>query len=473
MTPPAAAATRVVTVKRLADYLKRKVEADQNLRDVSVRGEISNLRTMPSGNLNFDLKEDKVVIAAFAWGSDAARFPPVQNGIAVVVRGAVSTYDAKSTYQLSVRALEIEGIGSVAALFDARRKKLQSEGLFAAERKRRLPAFPFRVALVSSRTANGALDFVKKLRDRAPHVRVLWFETLVQGPNAPDEICAALARASRADVDCIVLTRGGGSFEDLFTFSDERVVRAVARVAHPLISAIGHTADQQLCDFAADVHVETPSAAAHAVGFELHTLEARIDDQARRARRTLDLRLERIRARLAAALVRSKLADTRLFFAPLGQRVDAASSGLGGAASIALRAREDRVRALGRRLDVHDPTRRLAERARRLHAANLGLDAAARTRLEGARRNVRAAAVRLEPAARATATRAAQALALAYAHLDGKNPEAILQRGYAIVTCGGSVVSDPAHVAAGERIEAQLARGTLCARVEREDTDGN
>jgi len=471
--PPQGRAARVVSVKRLADYLKRKVEADQNLRDVAVRGEISNLRSTPSGSLNFDLKEDKVVIAAFAWGSEAARFPALKNGLAVVVHGAVSTWDVKSTYQIVVRAIDLEGIGDVQALFDARKKKLQAEGLFAADRKRPLPPFPFRVALVSSRSANGAIDFVTILGARAPHVRVVWCETLVQGPSAPDEICAALARASRADVDCIVVTRGGGSFEDLFTFSDERVVRAVARAAHPVISAIGHTADQQLCDFAADVHVETPSSAARAVGPDTLVLETRLGEDLRRARRALERRLERFDSRLGAALLRSKLSDTLLFFAPLAQRVDAVSAALSRAVSLRIRARDDRVRGLVRRLDARDPSRRLAERARRLEAASLRLDAAARERAARSRRGVSQAAARLESAARNAGVRASQALALALAHLDGKNPEAILQRGYAIVTYRGSIVSDPARVAPGERIEARLARGTLCARVERKDTDGN
>ena len=469
---------QTVTVKRLADYLKRKVEADQNLRDVSVRGEISNLRAVPGGNVNFDLKEDKIVIGAFAWANDAVRFPAIANGRAVVVRGAVSTYDAKSTYQIVAKSIELEGVGSVAERFEACKKKLAAEGLFAPERKRALPAFPFRVALVSSRTANGAIDFVTILRARAPHVRVVWCETLVQGPSAPDTICAALAAASRADVDCIVVTRGGGSFEDLFSFSDERVVRAVAAAKHPVVSAIGHTADQQLCDFAADVHVETPSAAARAIGFDRADLELRIDGNQQRARQAVDLRIERFTARLRGSLVRSKLADTRVFFAPLAQRIDASAAGLSAAVSAGVRARERRVRALDLRLDAHDPSRRLAERARRLHAASLRLETAVRANAERIGRLAAASVDRLEPAARGVGLRSAQTLALVRAHLDGKNPEAILQRGYAIVTYRGSALIDPASVPSGETIEARLARGTLFARVEartgeRKDTDGN
>lgn len=461
---------RVVGVKRLADYLKRKAEADANLRDVAVRGEITNLSPPKGGNLNFDLKEGDVVLGCFAWSSDAAAFPQLANGRAVVARGRVSVYPARSRYQLLVREISLEGVGDVHALFEERKKKLSAEGLFAPERKKPWPRFPFRIALVSSRAANGATDFVTILRERAPHVRVEWFETPVQGPNAPPEIAAALRRASRSDVDAIVLTRGGGSFEDLFAFSDEAVVRAVAAARHPVLSAIGHTADQQLCDFAADRHVETPSAAAEAIGYDTRELRARIEERTGRAYRAAQLCAERLGARLARSLVRSRLADPRLFLTPLAQRSSDLDGRLTVAAAGSLRARETHLRDLARRLEAHDPSRRLAERARRLQAASLGLKAAVAGRTLAVRRRVETASARLEPAARAAQGRLVQRLALASAHLDGKNPEAILQRGYAIVTHRGAIVRDPAAVPDGETIHARLARGTLTARVEGSDT---
>jgi len=464
---------RVVGVRRLADYLKRKIESDPQLRNVSVRGELSNASTPRGGHFFFDLKEDDVVLRCFAFASDALDFPALRNGIGVVATGTVTTYGPKSTYQLIVRGIELDGIGNVHALFEERKKKLAADGLFEPARKRPLPLFPFRVALVSSRAANGAVDFVTLLRERAPHVTIVWFETSVQGPNAPLEIVAALGRASRADVDLIVLTRGGGSFEDLFAFSDEGVVRAVARAAHPVVSAIGHTVDQQLCDFAADVHVETPSKAAEATGFGTRELQARLVDGGLRARRAAELRLERMRARLTTALVRSKLVDARLFLAPLAQRVASASGSLGVASAAVLRSREERSRDLARRLEARDPSRRLAERGGRLAAASLQIRSAVAARLERAARRGAEASARLDAAGPAALVRASQKLALARAHLDGKNPEAILQRGYAIVTYNGAVVRDARGVAAGEVVQARLARGTLEARVERNETDGN
>jgi exodeoxyribonuclease VII large subunit len=473
---PAQAPPRVVGVKRLADYLKRKLEKDVQLRSLSVRGEVTNASVARSGHMNFDLKEGDTILRCFAWESDCVRFPPFQNGSAIVATGAISTYAQKSSYQLIVRAVERDGVGDVHALFEDRKKRLAAEGLFEPSRKRALPRFPFRVALVSSRTANGAIDFVTLLRERAPHVRVVWCETTVQGPNAPSAIVAALGRASREDVDLIVVTRGGGSFEDLFAFSDEAVVRAVARARHPVIAAIGHTVDQQLCDFAADVHVETPSAAAKAVGFSTRELRDRVSDQLRRAQKATMLRSERMRARLDAALVRSKLSDARTLLAPLAHRLDTLDDALADAANGRVRERDAALRAVVRRLDRQDPSRRLIEREAALRAVGRRLDAAHERRVEGARRASHDVAAKLDSAMRASLERAGRRLALASAHLDGKNPEAILQRGYAIVTYGGTILRDPDAVPAGAVVEARIARGTISARVEsvrRNESDGN
>jgi exodeoxyribonuclease VII large subunit len=423
--------------------------------------------------VNFDLKESEAVIRCFAWASDAETFPPLRNGRAVVATGGISTYAPKSTYQLVVRAVVLDGEGDIHAQYEDRKKRLGAEGLFDAARKRPLPAFPFRVAIVSSRTSDGAIDFVTLLRERAPHVSVVWCETIVQGPGAPPEICAAIRRASAQDVDCIVITRGGGSFEDLFAFSDEAVVRAVAKARHPVISAIGHTADQQLCDFAADVHVETPSAAAKAIGLDTRELLARTNDRTVRARRALDRCIERLSTRLHGALVRSRLSDARSFLAPLAQRLDALESELGGRIAALASAKSARVRELSRRLEAYDPTRRLAEREVHLHRTSARLDAAIARATDVARVRTRDAALRLDRAAMQGIAKGERRLELAVARLNGNSPERLLQQGYAIVTYGDAIVRDAAHVPIGELVTAQLGHGTLSARVERKERNGD
>lgn len=471
---PQATPRRVVTVEYLADYLRRNFEANKHLRDVSVRGEISGLSRQPNGNVYFVLKDRGALLNCVSFPTETIRMPAhLENGQAVVATGSVVTYPMRSTYQLRVRVVDIEGLGDLHAIFEERKRALAAEGLFAAERKRDLPSYPFRVGLVSSRTSDGAIDFVRLLSTRAPHVAIVWFETSVQGQRAPDDIVRAIERASRADLDCVVLTRGGGSFEDLFCFSDERVVRAVAACAHPIVSAIGHTADQQLCDAAADRHVETPSAAAKTIGFATADLLGDVREEERRAGRALALQFERLSGRLARALLRSRVADGGTLLALRVQRVDEASTALAMRADLALRRRATSVRDLERRLQSYDPRMRLAGRERRLHAATVRLDVAATVRLANARARFLAAQQRLEPAVRAAASRVSQRFALANAQLAGNDPEAILQRGYAIVTHRGAIVRDPGALAAGEAIEARVAHGTIFARVEPEKTDGN
>ena len=464
---------RVVGVRRLSDYLKAKFEKDSNLGSVAVRGEVTNYSVLPSKHVSFELKEGDARLSAFVWQSDALNLPTLSNGLSIVAYGSIKTFPARSRYQIYVTGVELTGIGDVHAQFEERKKRFMAEGLFAPERKRALPAFPFAVAIVSSRTSDGANDFVSILADRSPHVSVRWCETSVQGPLAAPEIATAIDRASRLDVDAIVVTRGGGSFEDLFVFSDERIVRAIARAKHPVISAIGHTADQQLCDFVADKHFETPTAAAKGFGSETLALETRVTGALVRGERAVSLGIERLQGRLGNALLRSKLADARLLFAPLAQRVADYDATLDAAFAKRMRTLDGRVRELDRRLDPFDPTRRLAERGRRLEGAHNRLEAAVRVRIADASSRAAVAGARLLPGARAIGERLGQRVAVQKAHLDGKDPEAILQRGYAIVEYDGAIVRDAAAVPAGARIAARLARGTLAARVESEGTHGN
>jgi exodeoxyribonuclease VII large subunit len=250
-------------------------------------------------------------------------------------------------------------------------------------------------------------------------------------------------------------------------------VRAIARAKHPVISAIGHTADQQLCDFVADRHFETPSAAAKGLGFDRAALLERLGGALMRAERSIQLEIERRNVRLANALLRSKLGDARLLFAPLAQRVSDAESTVDAAIGRRIRALDVRVRDLDKRLDPFDPTRMLAERGRRLEAARGRLTSATRTRLELSDRRLSEIRARLLPASRMLTGRAAQQLLMARRQLESNDPEAILQRGYAIVTYDDAIVRDPATLPPGARIAARLARGTVVARVESEGTNGN
>lgn len=473
MTAGARPELRIVAVSRLANYIAGLFTRERAFARLGVRGEISNLREQANGNVYFDLKDRDALLNCVAFSEAAATFPGLANGDEVVAYGSVQTYAKASRYQLRVFEVAAGGTGALHQRYEALKTRLTAEGLFAPERKRPLPRYPFRVALVTSENADGARDFVTQAQSRAPHVEVIVVATPVQGERAAPEIVRAIGRASALDVDLIVVARGGGSFEDLFAFSDERVVRALAAARVPTVSAIGHEADAPLTDFVADHRAPTPSAAAQtvlprrddllALVAERHRTLARDMDRAlaaRRqhvdvgARRLASAARERVRRcgdrfvtlerRLAAAAPAARLAQRRGRFEGLRERLDRA-------ASVVVRRRAERVGQLAARLARVDPAVRVARAKRAFAATGDRLEAALRRFVE---RRV----------ARFETTRAS---------LSGHDPEAILQRGYAIVTAeDGRPLTDAGLVPPGSRIRAQLARGSLTARVEREGTHG-
>ncbi len=474
MNPLAAKAPRdVYGVKWLTSYLLRRIEDDAKLRDISIRGEVSNFKRSGWGNVNFDLGEDGTLLRCYAGEQEAYGFPEFGNGAKVIASGYIGIYPPRGTYQLIVRAVRLEGIGDVHALFEKRKRKLAAEGLFDPARKRPLPRYPFRIALVSSRRAQGARDFVDGLRRSRPHVGIALCETSVQGPNAANEIAGALDRASQLDVDAIVIARGGGSFEDLFAFSDETVVRAVVRARHPVVSAVGHTVDQQLSDFAADVLADTPSFAVDKIGLETRVLREGLADRVKRARETVTRDVRRRKEQLLGVVARTRLADPSRFLSPARQHLDDLVESLERGTRESLRAKRDRLASLEERLRRHDPRLRLLQRGEALRLAQSRLERIGAERFESWRRVLGERQARLAPAARAVGERSGQRLELRRARLEGNNPEGILQKGYAIVSHEGRIVRDARDVPVGARIEARLARGTLEARVEAEKTDGN
>ncbi len=442
---------QTVPVGRLAIYLGRRIGEDPKLQWLGVQGEISGLREQPNGNVYFDLKDKDALLNCVAWSEAAAGFPPLRNGDAIVAVGAVGTFPRRSTYQLNVTIVEAAGgVGRMHAQYEERRRRLEAEGLFATARKRPLPRYPFRVGLISSRTANGAGDFLAQARALAPHVAIVLFETPVQGEAAAPEIVRAIERASRSDVDLVVLARGGGSFEDLFVFSDERVVRALAASRHPTVAAIGHEADAPLVDFVADARAATPSTAAQTVLPRRADLLRAIETRRTQIERAMRRTVARLVQELARIETRTPLASAEKFLGSRRQRLDLTAADLVRALDRDRRRRTERLGALVRRLDARSPAARLAQQRGRLAVAS--------ERLRGSM-------------LRLTAHRMSR-LRVAAAGLRTADPTALLQRGYAIVRSGDRLLRDAGDVASGAPISAQLARGTVFARVESVTTDG-
>ncbi|HYD50350.1 MAG TPA: exodeoxyribonuclease VII large subunit [Terriglobales bacterium] len=253
---------KILSVSELTQRLRAVL--DDGFRQVWVAGEISSCRTAPSGHCYFVLKDAQSQIAAVLFRNTLrqVRFR-LTNGLAVVIRGRVSLYDAQGSLQLYVDTIEPQGLGALQLALEQLKQKLQAEGLFDESRKRPLPYLPRTIGIVTGRRGAALHDMLVTLRRRAPGTRIIVRPALVQGRDAPPDIVAALDEITRvAAVEVVIVGRGGGSLEDLWAFNDERVARAIAAAPVPVISAVGHEIDFTIADFVADHRAATPTAAA-------------------------------------------------------------------------------------------------------------------------------------------------------------------------------------------------------------------
>ena len=280
-----------MSVSELTGHIKAVIEG--TFPSVWVAGEISDLSRPRSGHLYLTLKDDDAQIRGIIWRSTASRLNvDLKDGQAVLCFGDLEVYAARGSYQLVIRKVQPQGLGALQLAFQQLQAKLFAEGLFAAERKRKLPRFPRRIAVVTSPSGAAIRDFLKAAANRWRGVEIIVVPAVVQGETASASIIAALAAAHRIKPrpDIVILTRGGGSLEDLWCFNDERVVRAVAASEIPTVSAVGHEIDVTLCDLAADVRALTPTDGAtctlpdgHLVVQTIGELRQRLDRAIRNA----------------------------------------------------------------------------------------------------------------------------------------------------------------------------------------------
>lgn len=435
---------RVFTVSELNTAIQRLFEGE--FSNIWVAGEISGCKMGSTGHYYFSLKdtEGQVKCALFKGTARFAKFKP-QDGLAVLARGRLEIYGPRGDYQLIVEVLEPQGAGALQLAFEQLKKKLTAEGLFDAARKRPLPKLPRRIGIVTSPTGAVIRDMVHVLERRFPGLHLRLYPAQVQGDGAVEQVCEALRFFSSSNwAEVVILARGGGSLEDLWTFNEEAVARAISACNVPVISAIGHETDFTIADFVADVRAATPSAAAEIVIC------------------TRDSLLEQLSACRAKVL---QAVRYRLILASrdLHQRgIDRASTVVHRA--ITRRAQQldelhDRGVTLERRLlDVR--RRVVTELAKRLEAANLSLRFA---RLQHQRELLEQTLLKLGPAA---VTRAHRRFESLEAHLTQLSPLAILSRGYAIVSNEqGQAVRFANEVSAGETLTIRLHAGHLAASV--------
>jgi exodeoxyribonuclease VII large subunit len=273
--------SKVFTVAELTRQIRGALET--KFGAVWVQGEISNYKLHPSGHQYFTLKDARAQIACVIFRNTLAPFrQPLVDGTQVQVYGNVSVFEARGQYQLSVQILQPRGVGLLQAKFEALKRKLEAEGLFAAERKRSLPKFPRRIGIVTSPSGAAVRDMLNVFRRRAPWLRILISPVRVQGSGAAAEIAVALRELATPNdnwprPDLIVVARGGGSIEDLWEFNEEILARAIVDLSVPIVSAVGHEIDFTICDFVADLRAPTPSAAAELIVPDVVDLRRRVE----------------------------------------------------------------------------------------------------------------------------------------------------------------------------------------------------
>lgn len=278
------------SVGELTWYIKHKLESDNILRDVAVSGEISNLTRHGSGHVYFTLKEEQASLSCVMFRGNAARYQHnlPRHGDKVTLRGQISVYPPHGKYQMIVRAFQKAGQGDLHQRFLQLRDRLRAEGLFDEAHKQAIPAFPKRIGIVTSPTGAVLRDIINTIRRRYPHVDLVLAPSKVQGDDAADQLVAALELLNRqADIDVILLARGGGSLEDLWCFNEEAVARAIHASAIPVIAGIGHETDTTIADFAADLRAATPTAAAEQAVPDAADLYAYLDNAARQMQHSL------------------------------------------------------------------------------------------------------------------------------------------------------------------------------------------
>lgn len=257
-----------LSVTQINTYIKACFDENKMLRDVHISGEISNfLHYSRSGHCYFTLKDEKSQLKCVMFASSASRlrFEP-ENGMNVICSGSISSYERDGVYQLYANDIQPEGIGSLMMAYEQLKKKLEEEGLFSDLRKRPIPKYPSKIGVVTSNMGAAVQDIKKILNRRFPVAQVYVYPALVQGDGSVEDIVKGIEKLnSLGDIDTIIVGRGGGSIEDLWSFNDERVARAVANSSVPVVSAVGHETDFTICDFVADLRAPTPSAAAELV----------------------------------------------------------------------------------------------------------------------------------------------------------------------------------------------------------------
>lgn len=434
-----------LTVKALTKYIKRKFDADPHLREVYVKGELSNVKIHQSGHIYFTLKDDGARIAATMFKTAATKlaFEP-KEGMQVFIRGDVNVYEGYGTYQLYVQEMQPDGVGSLFVAFNQLKEQLQKEGLFKPEWKQSIPRFPERIGVLTSTTGAAIRDICTTLKRRFPLAEILIYPTLVQGGQAAPNIVQNIEQANvDASCDVLIVGRGGGSIEDLWAFNEEIVARAIFSSRIPIISAVGHETDTTIADFVADLRAPTPTAAAEMAVPDQQDLFQRIMTQKSQLHQIVRAQLIAERQRLNKLQQSYPLSMPERLYRPFTEKLAQLESDLQKALQVDLMKMSARLQQLHSAIEQHSPKKALTFYQRDLE-----------TRIQ-----------QLTRASTQYVTKQKHQFEATVRTLEALNPLAILTRGFTVAYKDQQMIKSSAEVKQQDQLTLTFHDGKVIADV--------
>ncbi|EPD53636.1 exodeoxyribonuclease VII, large subunit [Paenisporosarcina sp. HGH0030] len=439
-------ASTYLTVKALTKYIKRKFDADPHLRNVYVKGELSNVKIHTSGHIYFTIKDDQTRMPAvmFAAQARSLKFKP-ESGMNVLLQGDVNVYEGSGQYQLYAQLMQPDGIGELFVAFEQLKEKLAKEGLFHPSRKKQIPKYPQKIGVITASTGAAIRDIVTTLSRRYPLAEVIIFPALVQGAGAAPSIVKALKRAhSYPDLDVCIVGRGGGSIEDLWAFNEEIVAREIANSTIPIISAVGHETDTTIADYVSDLRAPTPTAAAElAVPNQLDLLE-RVSNRKSQMVSIVTAILSQERKRLTRVMSAYPLAYPERLYRPFVERLTRANEQMERNGRTIFQQKQQHLAQQTMRLTLQNPQRMVL-----LH-----------------QKNVQASQQRLHMAAQKNVQTKARSFSNMIQLLEALNPLKIMDRGYSLTYQNDQVVKSIEDINPDQPLHIKLQDGVIIASID-------
>lgn len=438
---------RIYSIKEINRYIKMKLESDNLLGDVWLRGEISNFTHHSSGHMCFTLKDKDSRLKCIMFASHNQRLPFIpREGTKVMARGNVSVYERDGNYQFYVTAMQPDGIGSLYLAYEQLKTKLETEGLFAESRKRPIPRFPKGIGVITSPTGAAVRDIIITLQRRHPSVPIYVFPVLVQGTQAAPSIVKAIESMNRfGEVDVLIVGRGGGSLEELWAFNEELVARSIASSQIPVISAVGHETDFTIADFVADLRAATPTAAAELAVPHVAELQQQLVRQRQRLEQSLRMMVQGRKERLERVRRSPFFIHPRRYLLDQAQRLDRLQERLQQRTVRLAERGKARLDRLHSQLSGHHPGEQAAFAAKRLQGDVKRLEQAMQSSLKERR-------LQLHSAIR---------------QLDALSPLKVMARGYSLVYDEQEkrLIKSIADVQPGDLVKVKVADGQLDCHV--------